>query len=72
MLTWCATTLPSTMVATTSLQAGMRLELIFAGLEILARLEHQHAADEDPGLVDDAFAVEHIGDVAHARSRAGY
>ena len=29
-------------------QAGVRLELIFAGLEILARLEQEHAADEHP------------------------
>ena len=53
-------------------QAGVRLELVFAGLEILARLEHQHAADKDPGLIDDAFAHQHVGDVAECPSRAGY
>ena len=44
----------------------MRLELVFAGLETLARLEHEHTADEHPWLIDHAFAVEHIGDIAHA------
>ena len=44
----------------------MRLEFVFAGLEILARLEHEHAADEHPGLIDDAFAGQDIGNVAHA------
>ena len=47
-------------------QAGMGLELVFAGFEILARLEREHAADEDPGLVDDALAHQHIGDIADA------
>ena len=49
-------------------QAGVRLELIFAGLEIFARLEHEHAADKDPRLVDDAVAHQDIGDVANARA----
>ena len=47
-------------------QAGMGSELIFARFEVLARLEHQHAADEHPGLVDDAFALQNIGNVADA------
>ena len=47
-------------------QAGMRLELIFAGLEIFARLERQHAANKDPGLIDDALAHQHVGNVADA------
>ena len=46
--------------------AGVRLELILAGLETLARLEHEHAADEHPRLIDDAVAHQHIGDVADA------
>ena len=46
----------------------MRLELVFAGLEILTCLKDEHAADEHPGLVDDALARQHIGDVAHAGS----
>ena len=36
----------------------MRRELIFAGLELVARLEREHAADEHPGLVDHAFALQ--------------
>jgi len=42
----------------------MRPELIFAGLEILAGFEHEHAADEDPGLVDDALLRQRVGNVA--------
>ena len=44
----------------------MGRELIFARFEVLARLERQHAADEHPGLVDDAFALQDIGNVADA------
>ena len=33
-------------------QAGVGFELIFAGLEIVARLKRKHAADKDPRLVD--------------------
>ena len=47
-------------------QAGMGSELIFARFQVLARLEHQHAADEHPGLVDDAFALQNIGNIADA------
>ena len=47
-------------------QAGMGLELIFAGLEILTRLEREHAANEDPGLIDNALAHQDIGDIADA------
>src|SRR4029077_4319870 len=47
-------------------QAGMGAELVFTRFEILARLERQHAADEDPGLVDDAFALQDVGNVADA------
>ena len=44
----------------------MRFKFILAGLEILARLEHEHATDEQPRLIDDAFAREDIGDIAHS------
>ena len=44
----------------------MCLEFVFAGLEILARLEHEHAADEQPQLIDHAFAGKNIGDIAHS------
>ena len=44
----------------------MCLEFVFAGLEILARLEHEHAADEQPRLIDHVFAGENIGDIAHS------
>src|ERR1700751_3502666 len=44
---------------------GMRLKLVLAGLEILARLKYEYAADEQPWLIDDAFARQNIGDVAH-------
>ena len=46
--------------------AGVRLELIFAGLEILTRLEREHAANKHPRLIDDAVAHQHIGNVADA------
>ena len=47
--------------------AGMLLKQVFAGLESAARLEREHAADkDDPVLVNDAFALEQIGDVHHA------
>jgi hypothetical protein len=52
-------------------QAGVRLELVFAGLEILTRLEREHAADKHPGLIDDAITNEDIGNVADAGT-AGY
>ena len=35
-------------------------------LEFAARLEHQHAADEHPGLIDHAFARQQVGDIADA------
>src|SRR5208282_695542 len=44
----------------------MGLELIFAGFEILAGLEHQHATNEHPGLIDDALVRQHVGDIADA------
>ena len=47
-------------------KAGVLGELVFAELEVAARLEHQHAADEHPGLVDHAFALQQIGDIADA------
>ncbi len=47
-------------------QARVRLELILAGLEVLARLEDENAADEHPRLLDDAFTGEHVGDIANA------
>jgi hypothetical protein len=50
------------MVATTS----RKLEL--ARFEILACLEHEHPTDKQPRLVDDAFARQDVGNVAHART----
>ena len=52
-------------------QAGMGLELVFAGFEVVARLEREHAADKDPGLVDNAVAHQHIGRYRECRSREG-
>ena len=46
----------------------MRLELILAGFEIFARLEHEHAADENPRLIDHPFADKNIGDVVNTRA----
>ncbi len=43
---------------------------IFAGLELGPRLEREHAADEDElVLVDDAFALQEIGDLDHPGAR---
>ena len=53
-------------------KAGVLGELIFAVLEIAARLEHEHAADEHLGLIDHAFAHQQIGNVADAERRAEY
>ncbi len=51
-------------------QAGILLELIFAGLEIGARLQREYGADERPAvIVDHAFALQGVGDVAHAGAR---
>src|SRR5450631_1919967 len=47
-------------------EAGALTELVFAGLEFAARLEHQHAADEHPGLIDHAFARQQVGNIADA------
>src|SRR5215472_2669990 len=47
-------------------QAGMGLELIFAGLEILARLERKYATEKDPGLVDYSVAQQYVGNIANA------
>ena len=70
MVIWCCTTLPSTIVSTTSRTLDALGEEIFAGLELRARLEREHAADEDQTvLVDHAFALEQVGDVHHAGSR---
>ena len=68
MVNACCTTLPSIMVSTTSRNAGMLGELVFAVFELAARLEHQHAADEHIGLVDHALALQQIGDVADAEA----
>ena len=46
--------------------AGMRLELIFAGLEIFARLKREDAADKHPRLIDNAVAHKEIGDIVRA------
>ena len=48
-------------------QAGVLLERVFAGLEIGARLQRDHAADEPPAVdVGDAFAAQNVGDVGDA------
>ena len=49
-------------------EAGMLGELVFAVLEVAARLEHHHAADEHPGLIDHAFALQQFGDIADAEA----
>ncbi len=46
--------------------ARMRREFVFAVLEIAARLERNHAADEHVRLVDHALAHQQIGDVLGA------
>jgi hypothetical protein len=46
-------------------QAGVRAELIFARLEIFPRFENKYATDKYPGLIDDAFTVKYIGDIAY-------
>src|SRR5262245_19243239 len=45
-------------------QARLTLELVLAIFELVARPERDHAALEDPGLVDDTLALEEVGDVA--------
>ena len=47
-------------------QADLLAELVFAVFQFVARLQHQHAADEDPRLVDDASRAQQVGDVAQA------
>ena len=54
------------MVLTTSARLAPLGELVFAVLEFAARLEHQHPADEHPGLIDHAFAHQQIGNIADA------
>src|SRR5579862_28390 len=44
----------------------MGLEFIFAGLETFTCFKDEHAADEYPGLIDNAFAGQDIGDIADA------
>ena len=62
----CCTTLPSTIVSIVSRKADLLGELVLAVFQVLARLEHQHAADEHPRLVDDVLARQQVGDVAQA------
>ena len=51
-------------------QAGILLKQIFAGLELRACLQREHGADERPAIiVDDAFALQRIGDVGHSGAR---
>ena len=47
-------------------QGDLLGELVLAVFQVLARLEHQHAADEHPRLVDDVLARQQIGDLAQA------
>jgi len=42
----------------------MLAELIFAVAQLLARLAHDHAADEHPRLIYDALARQKLGDIA--------
>ena len=49
-------------------ETGTFAELVFAGLEVAAGLEHQHPADEHPGLIDHAFARQQVGDIADAET----
>src|SRR5262249_28434388 len=37
-----------------------------AVFELAARLAHPYAADEHPRLIDHAFALQDVGDIAHA------
>ena len=50
-------------------QAGVPGEAVLAVFQFVLRLEHQRAGDEQPGLVDDAFAHQQIGGVADAAAR---
>ena len=44
-------------------------EDVFAGLELAARLEREHPADENQAvLVDHAFAPQQVGDFHHAEA----
>ena len=48
-------------------QTGVLLKRIFAGLQIGARLQREHAADKRPAIVvDHAFALENIGNIGHS------
>src|SRR5262249_23021158 len=47
-------------------QARLLGKKVLAVFEFVARLAHPHAADEDPGLIDHAFALQDVGNVAHA------
>ena len=53
------------MVSTTS-ASWHACELVLAVFELVARLEHDDAAHENVRLVDHAFALQQIGDVADA------
>jgi hypothetical protein len=43
-------------------------KLVLAVFQVFARLEHQYAADEHPGLIDDILARQQVGDVTQAES----
>src|SRR5262249_55503679 len=47
-------------------QARLLGKEVLPVFEFVARLAHPHAADEDPGLIDHAFALQDVGDVAYA------
>ena len=52
------------------LDAGPLREKIFAGLELGARVEREHAADEDePMRIHDSLAREEVGNVHDAGAR---
>ena len=72
MVTACCTTLPSTMVSMTS----RRLAFFWNGYSPGFRSELAFSASTPPMNspridVDHAFALQQVGDVAHAGARAG-
>jgi hypothetical protein len=51
-------------------QTGILGEQIFAGLEFGTRFQGKNGADEGPSIVvDDAFALQDIGDIGHSCTR---
>ncbi len=49
-------------------QARLFGKKVLAEFEFIARLAHPHAADEHPGLIDHAFTLQNVGDVANPRA----